>query len=72
MAWLRFRLQDGLLSMDTKLQDIINIWQPSAARSLTEEDAREIASNLNGFFHVLSDWEAQDALISPKYQEVFP
>lgn len=58
--------------MDTKLQDIINIWQPSAARSLNEEDAREIASNLNGFFQVLSEWEAQDALISPKYQEVFP
>ncbi|MNS49340.1 hypothetical protein D3C72_819450 [compost metagenome] len=58
--------------METKLQDIIHIWQPSAARSLTEGDAREIVINLNGFFQVLAEWDAQDALISPQNQEVLP
>lgn len=58
--------------METKLQDIIHIWQPSAARSLTEEDAREITSNLNGFFKVLSEWDAQDALSPLQNQEVLP
>lgn len=58
--------------METKLQDIIHIWQSSASRSLTGEDAREIASNLSGFFQVLAEWDAQDALISPQFQEVLP
>ncbi len=33
-------------------------WQPRAARSLSDEDAREIAENVTGFFRLLLEWEA--------------
>ena len=33
-------------------------WQPRAACSLSDEDAREIAENVTGFFRLLLDWEA--------------
>ena len=35
-------------------------WQPRAARSLSDEDAREIAENVTGFFRLLLEWEASD------------
>jgi hypothetical protein len=35
-------------------------WQPRAARSLSDEDAREIAENVTGFFRVLLEWESRE------------
>ena len=35
-------------------------WQPRAARNLSEEDAREIAENVTGFFRLLLEWEARE------------
>jgi hypothetical protein len=35
-------------------------WQPRAARSLSDEDAREIAENVTGFFRLLLEWEARE------------
>lgn len=35
-------------------------WQPRAARSLSDEDAREIAENVTGFFRLVLEWEASE------------
>lgn len=32
------------------------IWQPRVGRDLTDEDARQIAENVVGFFAVLAEW----------------
>jgi hypothetical protein len=34
----------------------IALWQPRAARELTQEDARQIIENVSGFFAVLAEW----------------
>ena len=35
-------------------------WQPRGAGSLSDEDAREIAENVTGFFRLLLEWEARE------------
>jgi hypothetical protein len=32
------------------------VWQPRLGRDLSPEDARQIASNVTGFFSVLAEW----------------
>jgi hypothetical protein len=32
------------------------IWQPRIGRDLTNEDVRQIAENVTGFFAVLAEW----------------
>ena len=36
-------------------------WQPRTPRRISEEDAREIAENLTGFFSILAEWSRKDA-----------
>jgi hypothetical protein len=50
------------------LDQTIEAWQPCSKRELTREDAREIAANLAGFFHVLREWDREDRVLrsSPK------
>ncbi len=38
------------------LETTRQFWQPYAARTLSREDAREMAHNLLGFFTVLREW----------------
>ena len=33
-----------------------NVWQPRTGRNLTNEDARQIAENVTGFFAILAEW----------------
>ncbi len=35
-------------------------WQLRAGRNLSDEDAREIAENVTGFFRLLFEWEARE------------
>lgn len=42
------------------LDQTIAVWQPYADRSLTLEDAREIAHNVVGFFRVLREWAEEE------------
>jgi hypothetical protein len=42
------------------LEQTIAVWQPYADRSLTREDAREIAHNIVGFFGVLREWAKEE------------
>jgi len=32
------------------------VWQPRLQRKLTDEDARQIAENVTGFFAILAEW----------------
>ena len=32
------------------------VWQPRIRRNLTDEDARQIAENVTGFFAILAEW----------------
>lgn len=32
------------------------LWQPRLQRNLTDEDARQIAENVTGFFAILAEW----------------
>jgi hypothetical protein len=32
------------------------IWQPRIGRDLTDEDVRQVAENVTGFFAVLAEW----------------
>ena len=36
------------------------VWQPRLRRRLSNEDAREIAENLTGFFTILAEWSHRD------------
>ena len=35
----------------------LEVWQPLSARQLSDEDAREILTNVTGFFGVLARWD---------------
>lgn len=37
----------------------LEVWSRRSTRPLTEEDAREIAENMTGFFRVLLEWKAK-------------
>jgi hypothetical protein len=37
----------------------LEVWSRRSTRPLTEEDAREIAANMTGFFRVLLEWKAK-------------
>jgi hypothetical protein len=51
--------------VDPALESIIAIWQPAADQRLGEDDAREIAFNLTGFFRTLADWAEADEASAP-------
>ena len=38
----------------------IATWQPRLRRRLSNEDAREIAENLTGFFTILAEWSHRE------------
>ena len=40
--------------------EILSLWQSRAAHPLGESDARQIVTNLTGFFEVLLDWQSQE------------
>jgi hypothetical protein len=39
------------------LDETMATWQPLSVRPLNREDAREIVSNVFGFFRILREWE---------------
>ncbi len=43
-----------------RVRTTLRLWQPRASRTLSQEDAREIAENLVGFFRVLAEWDAKE------------
>jgi hypothetical protein len=53
------------------IKQTYKVWQPRIRRDLTDEDARQIAENVTGFFAILAEWSraarpvpAKDAAVS--------
>ena len=40
-------------------QRTVDFWQTRTSRNLTEEDAREMAENMSGFFRLLAEWDRE-------------
>jgi G:T-mismatch repair DNA endonuclease (very short patch repair protein) len=40
--------------------DTAKFWEPRMRRSVSREDARQIAENMRGFFRILLAWDAAD------------
>jgi len=45
----------------------IEVWQDRSSEKLTGEDARQIISNVYGFFSILSDWAMHTQASSGSY-----
>ena len=45
----------------------IEVWQDCSSKKLTGEDARQIISNVHGFFSILSDWAMRTEVGSCSY-----
>jgi hypothetical protein len=41
------------------IEQALVVWQPRTSKTLSAEDAREMARNVTGFFAVLRRWEAE-------------
>ena len=55
----RPKLVCGETLADERLARTLEVWSRRSTRPLTEEDAREIAANMTGFFRVLLEWKAK-------------
>jgi hypothetical protein len=49
----------GETPADERSARTLELWSRRSAQPLTEEDAREIAENMTGFFRVLLEWKAK-------------
>ncbi len=50
----------GMEQCDTNrefVEETLRVWQPRAGGWLTEDDAREIVTNMAGFFRTLLEWD---------------
>ena len=52
-------LAAGDAAAGERIARTLEIWNRRSSRPLTEEDAREIAENMTGFFRVLLEWKAK-------------
>jgi hypothetical protein len=43
-------------------QRTLDFWQSRTSRQITEEDAREMAVNVSGFFRLLAEWDSANRL----------
>jgi len=55
----RPKLVCGKTLADERLARTLELWSRRSTRPLTEEDGREIAENMTGFFRVLLEWKAK-------------
>lgn len=53
----------GETPADERSARTLEVWSRRSTRPLTEEDAREIAENMTGFFRVLLEWKAKKATL---------
>jgi len=40
----------------------INFWRKRTGKTFSQEDARQMVTNISGFFTVLSEWSRKDCL----------
>ena len=43
-------------------QRTLDLWQSRSRRELNEEDTRQTAENMVGFFRILAEWERKEKL----------
>lgn len=56
---------------DEFLDETIRVWQPRCPdKKLTREDAREITTNMVGFFKVLMEWDREGKLKQQAAEEL--
>lgn len=41
---------------DNKIDRARNVWEPRIGLDLTDDDTRQIAENVTGFFSILAEW----------------
>ena len=41
---------------DNQINLTRKVWEPRIGRDLTDDDARQIAGNVTGFFSILAEW----------------
>ena len=51
-------MDEGIGTSET--DRVIQVFQPLYSEPLNEDDAREIAANLNGYFALLAKWHAAE------------
>ena len=49
-------MKPSLAANDNQIDRTLEVWRPRLRRSLTADDARQIAANVTGFFSVLAEW----------------
>jgi hypothetical protein len=54
---ITLRMNQGESKLNARTKEA---WQPRTANNLSDEDAREIAENVTGFFKLLLEWEASE------------
>ena len=47
-------------SDDNLIERTLEVWQPRNAQRLSDEDARAILENVEGFFTLLLEWETSE------------
>jgi hypothetical protein len=45
---------------DNLIDRTLEVWKPRLGRSLSREDARQIAENVTGFFAILAEWSRRE------------
>ncbi len=45
------------------IEQTYKVWQPRIRRNLNDEDARQIAENVTGFFAILTEWSRAARLV---------
>jgi hypothetical protein len=49
-------MKPSLAASNNLIEQTHKVWQPRIRRNLTDEDARQIAENVTGFFAILAEW----------------
>lgn len=69
---MREPLDDHGASGGDFLDQMIAVWHPYSDRPLTREDAREIAHNVVGFFHILREWVEEERRATSSAESASP
>jgi hypothetical protein len=56
MPAVRSSMKTSHAANDNLIDRTRKVWQPRTGRDLTDEDARQIAENVTGFFSILAEW----------------
>lgn len=58
-------MNPSLTTHNELIRQTHKVWQPRFPRKLSDEDARQIAENVTGFFRVLAEWSRTVTPVAP-------